>query len=159
GESGVGKDVLARFIHQHSSCAAGPFVKVNCAALPDALLESEFFGYDQGAFTGAARGKPGKFDLANNGTLFLDEIGEMSPHLQATLLHVLQEGEFTRLGARWPTRVNFRILAATNRNVQEAIRKGEFRSDLYFRLNVINVEIPPLRERRSDIVPLCRYFL
>jgi len=159
GESGVGKDVLARFIHRHSSCANGPFIKVNCAALPDELLESELFGYEQGAFTGAARAKPGKFDLAHNGTLLLDEIGEMSPHLQAKLLHVLQDGEFSRLGARWPTRVNVRILAATNRNVQEAVRKGEFRNDLYFRLSVINVEIPPLRERRSDILSLCNYFL
>lgn len=159
GESGVGKDVLARFIHRHSNCANGPFIKVNCAALPDALLESELFGYDQGAFTGAARAKPGKFELAQNGTLLLDEIGEMSPHLQAKLLHVLQDGEFTRLGGRWPTRVKVRVLAATNRNVQEAVRSGEFRSDLYFRLNVINVEIPPLRERRSDILPLCHYFL
>src|SRR5215470_16845308 len=159
GESGVGKDLLARFIHRHSVCVNGPFVKVNCAALPDELLESELFGYEQGAFTGAGRAKPGKFDLANNGTLLLDEIGEMSPHLQAKLLHVLQDGEFSRLGGRWPTRVNVRVLAATNRNLQEAVRKGEFRSDLYFRLNVINVEIPPLRERREDILPLCQYFL
>src|SRR5215470_2841876 len=159
GESGVGKDVLAGFIHRSSNSAKGPFVKVNCAALPDELLESELFGYDQGAFTGAARAKPGKFDLANNGTLLLDEIGEMSSHLQAKLLHVLQDGEFSRLGARWPTKVSVRVLAATNRNVQEAVRKGEFRNDLYFRLNVINVEIPPLRERRSDILPLCHYFL
>src|SRR5262249_2399882 len=158
GESGVGKDVLARLIHRHSACANGPFVKVSCAALPDELLESELFGYEQGAFTGAGRAKPGKFDLANNGTLLLDEIGEMSPHLQAKLLHVLQDGEFSRLGGRWPTKVNARVLAATNRNVQEAVRKGEFRNDLYFRLNVINVEIPPLRERRSDILPLCHYF-
>jgi two-component system response regulator AtoC len=159
GESGVGKDVLAGFIHRQSDCANGPLVKVNCAALPDELLESELFGYDRGAFTGAASAKPGKFDLAHNGTLFLDEIGEMSPHLQAKLLHVLQDGEFSRLGGRWPTRVNVRVLAATNRNLQEAVRKREFRSDLYFRLNVINVEIPPLRERRDDILPLCQYFL
>jgi len=159
GESGVGKDLLAGFIHRESHCAMGPFVKVNCAALPNELLESELFGYDRGAFTGAASAKPGKFDLAHNGTLLLDEIGEMSPHLQAKLLHVLQDGEFSRLGARWPTKVNVRVLAATNRNLQEAVLKGEFRSDLYFRLNVINVEIPPLRERRSDILPLCQYFL
>ena len=159
GESGVGKDVLAGFIHRQSDCANGPFVKVNCAALPDELLESELFGYDRGAFTGAASSKPGKFDLAHNGTLFLDEIGEMSPHLQAKLLHVLQDGEFSRLGARWPTKVNVRVLAATNRKLQEAVLKGDFRNDLYFRLNVINVEIPPLRERRGDILPLCQYFL
>ena len=159
GESGVGKDVLAGFIHRQSDCANGPFVKVNCAALPGELLESELFGYDRGAFTGAVSPKPGKFDLAHNGTLFLDEIGEMSPYLQAKLLHVLQDGEFSRLGARWPTKVNVRVLAATNRNLHEAVRNGEFRSDLYFRINVINVEIPPLRERRGDILPLCQYFL
>jgi two-component system response regulator AtoC len=159
GESGVGKDVLAGFIHRQSDCAKGPFVKVNCAALPEELLESELFGYDRGAFTGAAFAKPGKFDLANNGSLFLDEIGEMSPRLQAKLQHVLQDGEFRRLGSRWPTRVNVRVIAATNRNLHKAVRMGEFRSDLYFRLNVINLEIPPLRERRGDILPLCQYFL
>jgi len=158
GESGVGKDVLASFIHRHSHCSGGPFVRVNCAALPDELLESELFGYDQGAFTGAARGKPGKFELADNGTLFLDEIAEMSPRLQAKLLHVLQDGEFSRLGSKWPTKVRVRVLAATNRKLQEAILKGEFRNDLYFRLNVITIEIPPLRERRSDILLLCKYF-
>src|SRR5262249_10829934 len=159
GESGVGKDVLAGFIHRNSDRFAGPFVRVNCAALPNELLESELFGYDQGAFTGAVRGKPGKFDLANNGTVLLDEIGEMSPQLQPKLLHVLQDGEFSRLGARWPTRVNVRVLAATNRKLQEAVLKGEFRNDLYFRLNVIKLEIPPLRERRGDVVLLCKYFL
>src|SRR6266487_1528005 len=132
GESGVGKDVLASFIHRHSDRSNGPFVRVNCAALPDELLESELFGYEQGAFTGATRGKPGKFDLAHNGTLLLDEIGEMSPHLQAKLLHVLQDGEFSRLGARGPTKVNVRVLAATNRKLLEAVRNGEFRNDLYF---------------------------
>ena len=159
GESGVGKDVVASFIHRHSNCSGGPFVRVNCAALPDELLESELFGYDQGAFTGAARGKPGRFDLAHNGTLLLDEIGEMSPRLQAKLLHVLQNGEFSRLGSKWPTKVNVRVLAATNRKLREAVRKGEFRNDLYFRLNVITIEIPPLRERRGDILLLCKYFL
>ncbi len=159
GESGVGKDVLASYIHRHSDRADGPFVRVNCAALPDELLESELFGYDQGAFTGAARDKPGKFELAHNGTVLLDEIGEMSPHLQAKLLHVLQDGEFSRLGARRPTRVNVRVLAATNRKLEEAVLKGEFRNDLYFRLNVITLSIPPLRERRGDILLLCRYFL
>jgi two-component system, NtrC family, response regulator AtoC len=159
GESGVGKDVLAGFIHQHSDRFDGPFVRVNCAALPNELLESELFGYDQGAFTGAVRGKPGKFELSDNGTILLDEIGEMSPQLQAKLLHVLQDGEFSRLGARWPTRVNVRVLAATNRKLREAVLKGEFRNDLYFRLNVIKLEIPPLRERRGDIALLCKYFL
>ncbi len=159
GESGVGKDVLAGFIHRHSDRSNGPFVRVNCAALPDELLESELFGYDQGAFTGAARSKPGKFELAHNGTLLLDEIGEMSPKLQAKLLHVLQDGSFSRLGARWQTKVNVRVLAATNRKLQEAILKGEFRNDLYFRLNVIKLEIPSLRERRDDLLLLCEYFL
>jgi two-component system response regulator AtoC len=159
GESGVGKDVLASFIHRCSDRPDGPFVRVNCAALPDELLESELFGYDQGAFTGAVRGKPGKFELAHNGTLLLDEIGEMSPRLQAKLLHVLQDGEFSRLGSKWPTKVNVRVLAATNRKLQEAVLNGEFRNDLYFRLNVITIEIPPLRERRSDILLLCKYFL
>src|SRR6201984_3446321 len=144
GESGVGKDVLASYIHRHSDRAHGPFVRVNCAALPAELLESEMFGYDQGAFTGATRSKPGKFELADNGTVFLDEIGEMSPHLQAKLLHVLQDGEFSRLGGRWPIKVNVRVLAATNRKLQEAVLKGEFRSDLYFRLNVITLDIAPL---------------
>jgi two-component system response regulator AtoC len=159
GESGVGKDVLASYIHRHSDRAHGPFVRVNCAALPAELLESELFGYDQGAFTGAGRSKPGKFELADHGTVFLDEIGEMSPHLQAKLLHVLQDGEISRLGARWPIKVNVRILAATNRKLQEAVLRGEFRNDLYFRLNVITLDIPPLRERRSDILLLCKYFL
>jgi two-component system, NtrC family, response regulator AtoC len=111
GESGVGKDVLASYIHRHSDRAHGPFVRVNCAALPDELLESELFGYDQGAFTGAGRSKPGKFELADNGTVFLDEIGEMSPRLQAKLLHVLQDGEFSRLGARWPIKVNVAVFS------------------------------------------------
>jgi two-component system response regulator AtoC len=159
GESGVGKDVLAGYIHRHSDRAHGPFVRVNCAALPAELLESELFGYDQGAFTGAARSKPGKFELADNGTVFLDEIGEMSPHLQAKLLHVLQDGEFSRLGGRWPIKVNVRVLAATNRKLQEAVLRGEFRNDLYFRLNVITLDIPPLRERRGDILLLCKYFV
>jgi two-component system response regulator AtoC len=159
GESGVGKDLLANYIHGHSDRAHAPFVRVNCAALPAELLESELFGYDQGAFTGAGRSKPGKFELAHNGTVFLDEIGEMSPHLQAKLMHALQDGEFSRLGARWPIKVNVRVLAATNRKLQEAVLKGEFRNDLYFRLNVITLDIPPLRERRGDIVLLCKYFV
>jgi two-component system, NtrC family, response regulator AtoC len=159
GESGVGKDVLARYIHRSSNRTGRPFVRVNCAALPAELLESELFGYEQGAFTGAARAKPGKFEQADKGTLFLDEIGEMSPLLQAKLLHVLQDGEFSRLGARGPTHVNVRVLAATNRKLQEAVAKREFRADLYFRLNVITLDIPPLRERRGDILPLCKYFL
>jgi two-component system, NtrC family, response regulator AtoC len=159
GESGVGKEVLASFIHEQSNRSDGPFVKVNCAALPHELLESELFGYEKGAFTGALRDKIGKFELADKGTLMLDEIGEMSPHLQAKLLHVLQDQEFSRLGGKKPVKVNVRILAATNRKLKEAVLKGEFRNDLYFRLNVIKVEIPPLRERREDIPLLCSYFV
>lgn len=159
GESGVGKEVLASFIHEQSNRSEGPFVKVNCAALPHELLESELFGYERGAFTGAIRDKIGKFEQADKGTLMLDEIAEMSPHLQAKLLHVLQDSEFSRLGGKKPIRVNVRILAATNRKLKEAVLTGEFRNDLYFRLNVIKVEIPPLRERREDIPLLCNYFL
>src|SRR5437879_540025 len=162
GESGVGKEVLARFIHNHAGHAGRadkPFIKVNCAALPNDLLESELFGYERGAFTGAMGDKPGKFELADKGTILLDEIGEMSPHLQAKLLHVLQDGEYSRLGARWPIKVNVRVLAATNRKLQEAVLRGEFRNDLYFRLNVVTLDIPPLRQRRGDILLLCKYFI
>jgi two-component system response regulator AtoC len=159
GESGVGKEVLARFIHNHSSRHDKPFVKVNCAALPHDLLESELFGYERGAFTGALNEKPGKFELADKGTLLLDEIGEMSPHLQAKLLHVLQDSEYTRLGGKKLVRVDARVLASTNVNLEEAVAKGKFREDLYFRLNVIRLDIPPLRERREDIPVLCNYFM
>src|SRR5499433_2346365 len=159
GESGVGKEVLARYIHSHSSRHDKPFVKVNCAALPNDLLESELFGYERGAFTGALTDKPGKFELADKGVILLDEIGEMSPHLQAKLLHVLQDGEFSRLGGKKPVKVNVRVLAATNKKLKEAVLKGEFRNDLYFRLNVIKLEIPPLRDRREDIPLLCNQFL
>ncbi|HZS49464.1 MAG TPA: sigma-54 dependent transcriptional regulator [Bryobacterales bacterium] len=159
GESGVGKDVFARYIHARSSRSAAPFVKVNCAALPADLLESELFGYDRGAFTGALREKPGKFELAGRGTLFLDEIGEMSPVLQAKLLHVLQDGEYSRLGSTRSTLSQARIIASTNKRIEEAVSKGEFREDLYFRLNVIRLQIPPLRERREDILPLSHFFL
>lgn len=159
GESGVGKEVLASFIHEQSNRADGPFVKVNCAALPGELLESELFGYDRGAFTGAIRDKAGKFELADKGTLLLDEIAEMSPHLQAKLLHVLQDAEFSRLGGKKPVKVNVRVLAATNKKLKEAVLKGEFRNDLYFRLNVIKVDMPPLRARREDIPLLCNHFL
>jgi DNA-binding NtrC family response regulator len=159
GESGVGKEVIASFIHEQSNRSEGPFVKVNCAALPHELLESELFGYERGAFTGAVRDKIGKFEMADKGTLLLDEIGEMSSHLQAKLLHVLQDGEFSRLGGKKPVKVNVRILAATNKKLKEAVLKGEFRNDLYFRLNVIKVEVPPLRERREDIPLLCNHFL
>ena len=159
GESGVGKEVVASFIHEQSNRAEGPFVKVNCAALPHELLESELFGYERGAFTGAIRDKMGKFEQADKGTLLLDEIGEMSPHLQAKLLHVLQDAEFSRLGGKKPVKVNVRVLAATNKKMKEAVLKGEFRNDLYFRLNVIKLEVPPLRERREDIPLLCNHFL
>jgi len=159
GESGVGKEVLARFIHTHAGRAGKPFIKVNCAALPNDLLESELFGYERGAFTGAMGDKPGKFELADNGTILLDEIGEMSPHLQAKLLHVLQDGEYTRLGGRRAARVDARVLASTNRKLSEAVAKGQFREDLYYRLNVVTIEIPPLRERPRDIPMLCSYFV
>jgi len=159
GESGVGKEVVASFIHEQSNRSDGPFVKVNCAALPHELLESELFGYERGAFTGAIRDKMGKFEQADKGTLLLDEIGEMSPHLQAKLLHVLQDAEFSRLGGKKPVRVNVRVLAATNKKLKEAVLKGEFRNDLYFRLNVIKFEVPPLRDRREDIPLLCTHFV
>ena len=159
GESGVGKEVLARFIHRHSRRAAKSLVKVNCAALPHDLLESELFGYDRGAFTGAVGEKPGKFELADKGCIILDEIGEVAPNLQAKLLHVLEDKEFSRLGGRRPVRVDVRVMALTNRKLREAIPRGEFRDDLYFRLSVVTVNIPPLRERKEDIPLLADYFL
>jgi two-component system, NtrC family, response regulator AtoC len=159
GESGVGKEVIARMIHLRSTRLHQPFVKVNCAALPGELLESELFGYEQGAFTGAVRAKPGKFELANKGTIFLDEIAEMSPHLQAKLLHVLQDGQYSRLGARSVVNVDVRVLAATNMDVKDAMRSGRFREDLYYRLNVLSIHIPPLRERTAEIPLLFRHFL
>lgn len=159
GESGVGKEVVARMIHLRSTRRQQPFIKVNCAALPGELLESELFGYEQGAFTGAVRAKPGKFELANKGTIFLDEIAEMSPHLQAKLLHVLQDGQYSRLGARSVVNVDVRVLAATNMDVKEAMRTGRFREDLYYRLNVLSIHIPPLRERLAEIPLLFRHFL
>ncbi|HKS83126.1 MAG TPA: sigma-54 dependent transcriptional regulator [Candidatus Acidoferrales bacterium] len=159
GESGVGKEVVSRMIHLRSTRRQQAFVKVNCAALPGELLESELFGYEQGAFTGAVRAKPGKFELANKGTIFLDEIAEMSPHLQAKLLHVLQDGQFSRLGARAVVNVDVRVLAATNMDVKDAMRSGRFREDLYYRLNVLSIHIPPLRERTTEIPLLFRHFL
>jgi two-component system response regulator AtoC len=159
GESGVGKDVLARYIHSKSDRAGKPLIRVNCAALPEELLESELFGHERGAFTGATGQKPGKFELANGGAILLDEIAEMSPRLQAKLLHVLQDGAFSRLGGRQELRVNARVLASTNRRLEEAMTRGEFRADVYFRLNVIRIEIPPLRERKQDIVMLSNYFV
>src|ERR1700730_17323314 len=159
GESGVGKEVVARMIHLRSMRRQLPFVKVNCAALPGELLESELFGYEQGAFTGAVRSKPGKFELANKGTIFLDEIAEMSPHLQAKLLHVLQDGQHSRLGARAVVNVHVRVLPATHMDVKYAMRTGRFREDLYYRLNVLSLHIPPLHERTAEIPLLFRHFL
>lgn len=154
GESGVGKEVVARMIHARSSRESRPFVKVNCAALPHDLLESELFGYDKGAFTGAMTDKPGKFEQAEDGFILLDEIGDMSPLLQAKLLHILQDGEYSRLGAKKTKKVRARVLAASNKDLEEEVAEGRFREDLYFRLNVIRIEIPPLRERREDITVL-----
>jgi two-component system response regulator AtoC len=159
GESGVGKEVVARMIHMRSTRRGQPFVKVNCAALPGELLESELFGFEQGAFTGAVRSKPGKFELASKGTIFLDEIAEMSPHLQAKLLHVLQDHQYSRLGGRHLIDVDVRVLAATNVDVQEAMKSGRLREDLYYRLNVLSLNVPPLRERTSEIPLLFRHFL
>jgi Nif-specific regulatory protein len=159
GESGVGKEVVARSIHLNSLRRDKPFVKVNCAALPSELLESELFGYEKGAFTGAYRHKPGKFELANGGTIFLDEIVEMSPALQAKLLQVLQDREFSRLGGKKDVRVDVRVLAATNKNIEETVNSGRFREDLYYRLNVVNVTIPPLRDRKEEIPIFVEYFL
>jgi DNA-binding NtrC family response regulator len=158
GESGVGKEILARMLHQRSARSHGPFVKVNCAALPGELLESELFGYEQGAFTGALRPKPGKFELAHRGTIFLDEIAEMPPHLQAKLLHVLQDGQFSRLGGRSPVQVDVRVIAATNTPVEEALAAGRLRSDLYYRVSVFCLQVPPLRARREDIPLLLAHF-
>jgi two-component system response regulator AtoC len=159
GESGVGKEVLARLIHKLSPRARRPLVKVNCAAIPADLLESELFGYESGAFTGATRAKPGKFELCDQGTVLLDEIGEMNPQLQAKLLHVLQDGQFSRLGGRTSIAADFRVLAATNINMQEALERGSFRADLFYRLNAFTVQIPPLRERRQEIELLVQHFL
>ena len=159
GESGVGKDVVARRIHAASRRAERPFVKINCAALPGELLESELFGHEKGAFTGAHAEKPGKFELAHQGTIFLDEIGEMDPRLQAKLLQVLQDEEFYRVGGKRSLRVDARVVVATNRDLENAIESGGFREDLYYRLNVVTIRVPPLRERKEDIVPLVRHFV
>jgi transcriptional regulator with PAS, ATPase and Fis domain len=159
GESGVGKEVLAKYIHRRSQRRDKPFVKINCAALPHDLLESELFGYERGAFTGALSEKPGKFEMADKGSILLDEIAEMSPALQAKLLHVLQDGEFSRLGGKRSIRADCRILASTNRKIADAVARGEFREDLYYRINVIQIEIPPLRERKDDIPLLCNALL
>ncbi len=159
GESGVGKEVVARTLHDLSDRSAKRFVKVNCAALPEQLLESELFGYERGAFTGAQTRKPGKFQVADGGTMFLDEIGEMSPALQAKLLQVLQDGEFSPLGGTRDIRVDVRVVVATNRKLQDMVAQGTFREDLYYRLNVVNLWVPPLRERREEILILAEHFL
>jgi len=159
GDSGVGKEVLAKHIHNHSARKQGPFIKINCGAIPETLLESELFGYERGAFTGAGKdGKPGIFEMAHNGTLLLDEIGDLPLSLQVKLLRVLQDKEITRVGGTKTCSVDVRILAATNRNLADMVQQGSFREDLFFRLNVVPVQIPPLRDRRSDIVPLLNYF-
>ncbi|MBW2316300.1 MAG: sigma-54-dependent Fis family transcriptional regulator [Deltaproteobacteria bacterium] len=159
GESGVGKEIIAREIHDRSSRSSGEFVKVNCAALPEQLLESELFGYEKGAFTGAFARKRGKFENAHGGSMFLDEIGEMSPGLQAKLLQVLQDREFSRLGGNDVITVDVRIVCATHRPLEEMVRQRTFREDLYFRLNVVNMRIPPLRDRREEIAELADTFL
>jgi two-component system, NtrC family, response regulator AtoC len=159
GESGTGKEVVARMVYAQSSRRDKPFVKVNCAAIPHELLESELFGYEPGAFTGANRQKLGKFDQANNGTMFLDEISEMHPALQAKLLHVLQDGEFARLGGKRDIAVDVRVLAATNKPLESAVAEGMFREDLFYRLNVVTIHIPPLRERREEIPIFIDFFL
>src|SRR3989475_2435926 len=159
GESGVGKELVARAIHQRSTRRSKPFVKVNCAALPAELLESELFGHEKGAFTGAAATRIGKFEQAHQGTIFLDEIGEMKPALQAKLLHVLQDAEFTKLGSNKPITVDVRVVAATNRDLEAMMERGEFREDLYYRLKVIEVTVPPLRERRGEIAHLAGFFM
>ena len=159
GESGTGKEVVARMVYAQSLRRERPFVKVNCAAIPHELLESELFGYEPGAFTGANRQKLGKFDLANNGTIFLDEISEMHPALQAKLLHVLQDGEFARLGGKRDIAVDVRVLAATNKPLERAVEEGLFREDLFYRLNVVTIHIPPLRERREEIPVFLDFFL
>ena len=159
GESGVGKDLVARAIHAASARHGGPFVKVNCAAIPPGLLESELFGHEKGAFTGAHRRKPGQFEYANKGTIYLDEIAELPLALQAKLLHVLQDFRFARVGGNALVDVDTRVIAATNRDLELAMTRGEFREDLYYRLNVVEIHIPPLRERKEEIPLLAAWFL
>lgn len=159
GESGTGKELIARAIHYNSRRAKGPFIKVNCAALPESLLESELFGHEKGAFTGAQTLRQGLFERANEGTLLLDEIGEMPLVLQAKLLRILQEREFERIGGHQTIKVDIRIIAATNRDLQAMVKEGTFREDLFYRLNVIHLILPPLRDRREDISLLANHFL
>jgi two-component system response regulator AtoC len=159
GESGTGKEVIARMVHRRSSRSQGPFIKVNCAAIPGALLESELFGYERGSFTGALVSKPGRVELANGGTLFLDEIAEVDLGLQAKLLQLLQDGQFWRIGGRENTSVDVRIVCATNRDLETEIAGGRFRQDLLYRINVVTVQLPPLRHRTEDIQSLVHYFV
>jgi DNA-binding NtrC family response regulator len=159
GESGVGKDLIARVIHEKSRRASGPFIKINSTAIPENLLESELFGYEKGAFTGATTSKPGKFELADKGTLFLDEIGDVPPATQVKLLRVLQEREFERLGGTRTIKVDVRLVAATNRDLRAALEDGTFREDLYYRLNVVPIDIPPLRDHKEDIPALAALFV
>jgi two-component system, NtrC family, response regulator AtoC len=159
GESGTGKELIARALHENSKRHAGPFIKINCAAIPKTLMESELFGYDKGAFTGAVGAKPGRFELAHSGTLFLDEIGEIPVEMQVKLLRVLQESEFERVGGIKTIKVDVRLVAATNRDLLAEVAAGAFREDLFYRLNVVPVHIPPLRERREDIPLLAEHFI
>jgi two-component system, NtrC family, response regulator AtoC len=159
GESGTGKDIIARMVHALSPWKSGPWVKVNCPAIPGTLLESELFGYEKGAFTGAYGSKPGRVELAHRGTLFLDEISELDPGLQSKLLQLLQDGQFCRIGAQEDKKVEVRIVCATNRLLEAEIESGTFRQDLYYRINVVNLQLPPLRDRRGDIADLVDYFL
>jgi len=159
GESGTGKELLAAHVHQLSPFASGPFVKVNCAAIPTELMESELFGHEKGAFTGATALRRGKFELADNGTLFLDEVGDLHAASQAKLLRVLQEGEFHRVGGEQNIRVSVRVISATNRDLQAMVAQGKFREDLYYRVSVVPIQVPPLRERPQDVRPLALYFL
>src|ERR1039458_9020736 len=159
GESGTGKDIIARMIHSASPWRSGPWVKVNCPAIPGTLLESELFGYEKGAFTGAYGMKPGRVEMAHRGTLFLDEIAELDMSLQSKLLQLLQDGQFCRIGAQEDKKVEVRVVCATNRNLEQEIENGTFRSDLFYRINVVNLHLPPLRDRISDLPDLVVYFL
>jgi len=159
GESGTGKELVAKAMHDHSSRQTGPFIKINCAAIPKTLMESELFGYEKGAFTGAVGSKPGRFELADKGTLFLDEIGEIPPEMQVKLLRALQESEFERVGGIKTIKVDVRLVTATNRNLENEIKSGNFREDLYYRLNVVPLHIPPLRDRREDIALLVEHII